>query len=202
MRKPDTFVLVVAALSEKLVQKENEISDLLTYNQQQRQELEDTERTISDLRQECQEMWDAREENRTLNDRISYISSKLESYEYMRTQNAELYQRVRTLENENYKLRFGGATPEETATAYMKDQGVAEWSSNRIGVIKNVRQITHWGLKEAKDWCDAYVQPQPATIGDIIRQKLGSVPKPSEAAPTDDNVPGTLPSSSQDRKAV
>lgn len=63
---------------------------------------------------------------------------------------------------------------------------LARFHSEKIAIIKRVREITQWGLKESKDFVESYPWPQQAhgeiaidsvpsdTIADIIRQKLGA----------------------------
>ena len=59
MPKPDTFVMMVAMMSEKLVQKENECFELRTHISDDHAEMDEMQRTITDLRRqvetECEE---------------------------------------------------------------------------------------------------------------------------------------------------
>jgi uncharacterized coiled-coil protein SlyX len=148
-----TLLVLVSTLAEKVsVQElvcegyERVNADLQTHIDRHHLDLDDMQFTISDLRRQLEE--------------------KYESMERMRTQNNELYAQVRKLQSDNYKLTYGGQTPEETANAYMARQGVEVCNrpyvspdvlSGRIAAIKVVREITGWGLKESKDFVEAYM---------------------------------------------
>lgn len=135
MNKPDTFVLIVAAMAEKLVEKEAQIS---TYHD----EMNDMERTMSDLRQENRRMYD-----------------QVDKLPYLHSRNEELQHMVDKLRRQVHALQFAGKSPEETAIAYMNAQGIHLWHTNSwIACIKEVRQLTQWGLKDAKEWCETYIE--------------------------------------------
>jgi len=156
--KPDTFVLVVAALSEKMVQKENECVELRDHIASDHASMDDMQRTITDLRVQCERLQDKADDVDYFRTRYQDMSHKMEGYEHLRSQNAELWEQVRVLKMENHKLRYGGQTPEETANNYMLSQGRQVWErGDRIQCIKEVREVSGWGLKETKDWCEAYI---------------------------------------------
>ena len=98
------------------------------------------QRTITDLRTRLDTMYD-----------------KVAEMEYIRSRNAELENLNAQLRRDNHKLRFDGLSSEECAKAYMEGQGKAEWhNGNKIACIKGVRECTGWGLKDSKDYCEAY----------------------------------------------
>jgi ribosomal protein L7/L12 len=158
--KPDTFVLMVAAMSEKMVELENGRVDLLTHISQDHAEMDRMQETITDLRRQaedkCDELSDLRLQVQNLRDTTDRQRFALGDVAYLRTQNVELQARVQKLESENYKLKYDGKTPEEVALQYMVLEGGKVWADGqKITCIKEVRACTQWGLKEAKDWCEA-----------------------------------------------
>lgn len=156
--KPDTFVLVVAALSDKLVEKETEIAEMVAHITRDHATMDEMQERNTHLSNQVDTMYDLREENRSLRSQVTSLRGKAENYDYLSSQNNELHAQVRKLQTEIHKLTYGGQTPEETANAYMLAQGVSKWlEGERIGTIKVVREVTGWGLKEAKDFCDAYM---------------------------------------------
>lgn len=165
--KPDTFVLVVAAMSEKMVEQERTIMELSDHIRGDHEAMDDMQRTITGLRES-----------------LSLISANNENFDYMKRRADELYEQVRNLTIENARLKYGGNTPEETARAYMKAHGVDKWNNpnlGKIGTIKVVREITGWGLKETKDFCEAYMDRHER--GEVSREESGPGTKRSSQSP-------------------
>lgn len=160
MHKPDSFVMMVALMSEKMVQQERVIVDLNTHISDDHAHMDDMQRTITSLKEEREELW-ARCD--TLSNQVRNLAQQSESFDYLKRNHDELYVQVRKLQVENARLMYGGNSPEETANAYMKAHGVSRWNDEnlgKIGTIKVVREITGWGLKETKDFCEAYMARQ------------------------------------------
>jgi ribosomal protein L7/L12 len=164
MGKPDTFVLIVAALSEKLVQKENELGELRTHIASDHEKMDDMQYNLTDLRRECDSL---REENSTYRDRqyrlenqVYDLQNKIHTQDYITAENARMREEL-------LQLKYGNGTAEERARTYMEKEGARQWQAgNKILCIKGVRECTGWGLKEAKDYSEANgptVEPAPKT---------------------------------------
>lgn len=141
------LMVIVTTLTEKITVQdlvcegyEKSLADLQAHIDRHHLDMDDMQFTISDLRRQ--------------------VNTKYEEEERMRTQINELYAQVRTLQTENHKLTYGGQTPEETANAYMQAQGATKWATDKIGTIKVCREVSGWGLKETKDFCEAYMARQ------------------------------------------
>lgn len=165
--KPDTFVIMCAAMSEKMVEQQNTILDLTTHLASHHETMDADQRTISDLRDQLEEVWGLREANERQKRTISDLSYKVEHYDSLRRENERLSAEVRELKLATYKVKYGGQTPEEVANNYMKVEGLQVCNrprspdpnvfSGKIDCIKVVREMTGWGLKEAKDFVEAYM---------------------------------------------
>lgn len=130
----ETLLVIIATLSEKVAIQEL-VCDGYAHALK---ESEEQATTISHLRRNLEEAYDSKD--------------------YLTNQNNTLCAQVRQLQTELHKLTYGGQTPEETATAYMKAQGVDKWEGgNRIGCIKVCREVSGWGLYESKQFCEAYM---------------------------------------------
>lgn len=85
----------------------------------------------------------------------------------MNAQTNALRAEIAKLKQENYMLRYGGKTPEDTATAYMKNHGVEVWGGShedRLKVVKVVQEITGWGIFPAKEFCENYIKRASAEV--------------------------------------
>jgi len=151
----ETLLVIISTLSEKVAVMElvndgyaKVVQGLEAHNDRHHLDLDDAQYTISDLRRQLE---------RVNND-------KDDSSYRIRQENDRLYAEVRQLKQENYRLTYGGSSPEETATAYMQRQGAAVWANGeRIACIKVCREVSGWGLKETKDFCEAYMDRQKVT---------------------------------------
>lgn len=154
MPKPDTFVLVVAALSEKLVQKENECYTLrqeLTSAQEevsyQKDSKEQMYAEVDNLRMQVANLSDANARQRNT---ISDMSYKAENLTYYQDRCAKLEEEVRA-------LKYGCGDPDQRVRNFMLKEGGKLWSEgNKIACIKGVRECTGWGLKESKDYSEVW----------------------------------------------
>lgn len=148
--KPDTFVLVVAALSEKLVQKENECFDLKAHIAADHAEMDDMQRTITDLRAQAEDMYDLRAEKNRLEDKVYSLESKVRNQDYLEAECARLKEEVLT-------LKYGAGDAHQRVRNYMLREGGKVWAAgNKILCIKGVKEVTGWGLKEAKDYVEEW----------------------------------------------
>lgn len=152
--KPDSFVMMVTILSEKLAQKEAECLALQAHISADHEEMDDMQRRLTTKSEECSDLY-TRNDNLVYDiDRLRRENSDLRarqpSYDYYRD-------RCATLEQELLSLKFGGETdPFKRAATYMKNEGGKLWvGGNKIACIKGVRECTGWGLKEAKDYSEA-----------------------------------------------
>lgn len=161
MPKPDTFVLVVAALSEKLVQKENECFELKAHISADHAEMDEMQRTITDLRTQAESRYDELDELRVSNSNLSQDKWRLENQVYDlegRVRNSDyLNAEVTRLKEELLTLKYGVGDPEARVRNFMLKEGGKLWSEgNKIACIKGVRECTGWGLKESKDYSEAW----------------------------------------------
>jgi len=148
MVKPDSFVMLAALMSDKLVQMENTIADLNSHISDDHAQMDEMQNTITDLRRQLEARYDE------LN-RLRQQAGDAAYYE----------QKVRQLEADNAQLRMK-VDPEinERVESYMKTTGVYLWlKGEKIACIKGVRDATRmnsslppWGLKETKDFCESY----------------------------------------------
>jgi len=152
--KPDSFVMMVTILSEKLAQKEAEVLTHLAHISADHEAMDDMQRTLTDKREECENLY-------VKNDNLTYdINSLRRENESLRARQPsfDYYKdRCATLEQELLSLKFGGETdPNKRVITYMQREGGKMWADgNKIGCIKGVRECTGWGLKEAKDYSEA-----------------------------------------------
>lgn len=152
--KPDSFVMMVSILSEKLAQKEAECLALQAHISADHEAMDDMQRTLTDKRVECEDLY-------VKNDNLTYDINRLrrENGDLRAKQdNTTYYQnRCAALEQELLTLKYGGETdPYKRASTFMQKEGGQMWhNGNKIGCIKEVRACTGWGLKEAKDWCES-----------------------------------------------
>lgn len=149
----ETLLVIVSTLTEKItVQSLVEEGHAKVLREKEahiarhRLDLDDMQFKVSDLRRQ--------------------LAKRYDTNESLRSRNEELYAQVRKLQQENYKLTYGGNTPEEIATAYMQRQGVEvcerpyvspDVLSGRIAATKVVHEITGWSLKESNDFVEAYM---------------------------------------------
>jgi hypothetical protein len=150
----DPFVIMVGLLNSKI----QELADQL-----------DASRTLLD---------DARHERGRTEDLEHDLRSAKGEAEYYRkqfNQTCEDHEKLRVSNNalqmELYKYRANDPSIIDRAQAFMlKEGGSLMQQGQKIQCIKEIRTITSWGLKEAKDYVEAWKAP---SIGDIIREKLG-----------------------------
>jgi hypothetical protein len=185
--KPDTFVLVVAAMSEKMVSLENQRYELEAHIRADHEKMDDMQRDLTDKRRECEEAHIARENLSYDIDRLRRENGDLRarqpSFDYYKS-------RCEQLEQELLALKFNGETdPLKRVETYMNGEGGTLWSKGmKIECIKGVRMCTGWGLKEAKDWCEAN--------GGKFAHKVPSLPT------LEDSGPHTKPSQDMVRKSA
>lgn len=149
-----TLLVVVTALSEKVTLLElindgyaSMAEEARTHIDRDHAQMDEMQETISDLRRQNERLYDTIDSMRTGGD-----------LSHLKTDNDKLYAQVRQLKTENHKLRWGGTTPEETATNYMVKEGATVWAEGRkIDCIRVCRDASGWGLKETKDFCEAYM---------------------------------------------
>lgn len=134
----ETLVVIIQTLSEKVEGQALVLGDLTDHIKRDHAEMDDMQFRLTDMSRR--------------------VDEKYHECERLRSANIELCAQVRQLTSENYKLKFGGQTPEETATAYMANQGATLWETgDKIAVYKVVKTVTEWGLRETKDFCEAYM---------------------------------------------
>lgn len=98
--------------------------------------------------------------DRVVEDREYYMNALSKANEDLQTALAELRQ---------YKL--GDPSIKGKADAFMASHPELHDMTHRIACIKEVRSLTGWGLKEAKDYVEAYVKDHPYTgKGDYSKQ--------------------------------
>src|SRR5688572_10123991 len=130
--KPDTFVLTVAAMSEKMVGQANRIFELETHLTAHHEQMDADQRTITDLREQLEEVWNLREQNETQRRTISDLRYKSDNYDNMRRENERLYAEVQYLRTEKVKRDLNIsplATPEEACNTYMLLHGAKVYNS-------------------------------------------------------------------------
>jgi predicted RNase H-like nuclease (RuvC/YqgF family) len=152
--KPDTFVLVVAALSEKLVTLENQRGEMEDHIRADHAEMDVMQGRLTEYSRECESLRDEnsnlRTENYNLKDRLYSLESKVRYQHSLEDECARLKEEV-------LKLKYGSGTPSERVSAYMRTEGERILADgNKILCIKGVKECTGWGLKEAKDYVEAY----------------------------------------------
>ncbi len=157
----ETLLVIITTLSEKVEGQGLLMVELTDHIKRDHTSMDDMQYTITDLRRQLESTTDMSEENYRLRTEVYDMRDKVEHYESMRSRNEEMYAQVRKLQQENHQLTWGGKTPEETATAYMVNQGASVWAEGRkIDCIKVCREVSGWGLKETKDFCEAYMARQ------------------------------------------
>lgn len=164
--KPDTFVMMVAMMSEKLVEKETELGELRAHLAMHHADMEADADLITTLREEHTNLRVQNENLIDANNRqrrtIAELEGKVRDVEWIRPEYERMKQELLT-------LKYGGEKdPHKRAEVYMTREGGKTWASgNKIECIKCVRECTGWGLKETKDWCeqnaDKYL-PKPPSL--------------------------------------
>ncbi len=92
-----------------------------------------------------------RDYDRMVEDRDYYMNALSKANQELQTALAELRQ---------YKVSDPGIKGK--ADTFMADNPHLHDMSCRISCIKEVRQLTGWGLKETKDYVEAYVKEHPS----------------------------------------
>ncbi len=173
--KPDTFVMMCALMSDKMVQQSMTIGSLEAHIVGDHAEMDEMQRTITDLRRQLE----------TANDKLyrmgpdNYYQRRCGELEQV---NSRLYEEVRQLRRKAY------GEGESGARAYMEAEGAKLWETNKIATIKGVRECTGWGLKETKDWCEAYsahkaVFNVPSLPSAEVNEESGPTTKRSQQVP-------------------
>lgn len=138
------LLATLSHLAQELMSAETDIESLSNHISNDHAQMDEMQRTISDLRRRNEEMYD----------KLAYQPDVT----HIKNENERLYAEVRALKSANHKLVYGEQTEEETATAYMVKKGEMLWKAgNKIGTLKGVRDVSGWGLKVTKDWCEAYM---------------------------------------------
>ncbi len=154
--------IILGILSDALREKakiasdlEAEVNSLLLQRRELQEQAEGLQEESYQLRSKLN---DAREEGADAN--------------YYRGRVVELEAKVRQLEEELHLRRYPNeAAVKEAAHNYMQETGqhlvytYVEASAfgnnlgkpNRIAMIKGIREVTRWGLKESKDYVDAWL---------------------------------------------
>lgn len=168
---PDTFVLVVAALSEKLVEKERMCVELADHIKEDHAHMDDMQRTITDLRAQSESKYDEMDELRVRNENLSNdkyrlenrvydMEAKLRNQDYIEAENARMKEELLT-------LKYGVGGPDTRVRNFMLKEGGKLWSEGKkIECIKGVKMCTGWGLKEAKDYSEEWgprYAPEPTS---------------------------------------
>lgn len=153
----DSFIAVIQVLSAKLSEKDSKIQHLET-------RVLELSNDNSDLKDRI---------NRIDNQRADDARSYNDTISHLRTRCDELFAEVQTLRSENQRFKLGvskDATFEHVAKTYMLAEGVKLYHTphneggGKIQVIKHVRNLTVCGLKEAKDFVEAYMRDVIADV--------------------------------------
>lgn len=130
---------------------------------------------ISDLRRQLEENGNyyaeskraIQEENKRLRDQMYDMRPKVEGFDSLKAKYDGVCAELDALRQEHTKLKLGLTgldTNEQVASTYMQRRGLEMWAVNKIDTIKVVREVTGWGLKEAKDFCENYIRNASATV--------------------------------------
>lgn len=168
--KPDTFVIMCAAMSEKMVEQQNTILDLTTHLAGHHEQMDDMQHTITDLRTQLEEKYHLQDQVYELQATVRALRPRAERCDELKNSYDTLYAEVRKLRAEKLRGELNlplQATPEEAANAYMLLHGVKQYDlpyepgspvlGGKIQCIKVIREVTEWGLKESKDFVEAYM---------------------------------------------
>lgn len=160
MRQNADFLAMLTIMTTKLAECEAECVELQDHINRDHTYMDEQARTINELRDQID--FNDRHMRRVRED-------DLRSLDYSRNRIATLEEEVRQVKEELLKLKYGGETPEERANAYMAKEGSRisrilnpKVGEGKIAAIKVVREITGWGLKDTKDFVEAYIQREDA----------------------------------------
>lgn len=149
----DAFVTMLALLNGKIQEQQDTISEL-------RSDVEHKESIIDDLKEDYR-ILDSRYSS-LLQDREHYATS----YERASRMLSEAQDRIVKLEQQLRAYHVQDPALQSKAESLMverhKEFRLAEGAINKIGAIKEVRLITGWGLKESKDFVEAWFAKYPA----------------------------------------
>lgn len=177
------IVALAALLTNEMLNQEERIAhlnDLLTeaneFNRQLEQKVVDLNARLEENASYHSEATAAiKAENVRLRNQLDDWRARIENVGHVASSNNDLRAQVRKLQAENYKLRFGGHTTEEVAQAYMRNQGAETWAQGapaKLNTLNVIREITGWGLREAKDWCEAFMSTHVPTLPDKVEAKV------------------------------
>jgi len=175
------FLTMLTLMTVKLGEAEAECVELRAHIKADHEVMDEDQRTITDLRTQNARMYDIQEENYSLKSRMEDMKYRTENYDSVVRENQRLYAEVRQLQTEKLRRELNIsplATLEEAAHAYMLLKGAKVWTEgNKIACIKVCREVTGWGLKETKDFCENYMS-QNLTVKETLDTFLG--PKDEE----------------------
>lgn len=165
MHKVDPFVMVVAAMASKMVEQHTALtlSDIvISEGREVVDDLVAQNESLSEanahLERECESLRDANFELRT---QMRTYRDKAEDADYWKTAYDNVFAELQTMRIEKRRKELNiapSATPEEAGSTYMILVGRERWENGgKIDTIKEVRQLTGWGLKETKDFCEAHM---------------------------------------------
>ena len=157
----DLFVTVLTALTTKIqdqaatIEVLQETADLVY---ELRSELETV---TSDLNEVSGQLFSANERAR---DRGDYV--------YWKATAERLQEELNLIKLGDEKVRL------QNADAYMAKEGYSQMKGEaKIPCIKAVRALTNWGLKDSKDYCQAWL---PTIVAEVVAD---SIPPSSEMNP-------------------
>lgn len=127
----DHFATMLMILNSKIQQQQEEIEENYAVINSLRNQVDYQERNLETLRQ-------------------AQVPSRIREsdFDFYKSEYTRLQAKIMELQH----------TPEvlAKAEACWNEQGSAQWKAgNKIAAIKLCRETTQWGLKEAREWCEA-----------------------------------------------
>ena len=192
--KMDAFVLVVAAMSDKMVEMATAQFEQEEHLARHHEQLDERARTISSLREQVEDLYAQRDR---LSSQVRDLLEVARERDTYKGDYARLMEECQKLRQENYKWEYGlqGLTDTEAAKSYMNSRGERLWADAKIAVIKVIRQVTGWDLHVAKGWCEAHMGAlQSAQEQKKAEEESGPHTKRSSQVPQGVPMPASLPS--------
>lgn len=144
-----TMMTVLSVLGEKV---QTLRAEMLSETAEQRN-------TIYDLEDQIQAL---KSKNMDLNDQLAGLSSDLDWY---RKTEGEMRERAFKAESELRLFKAAFTDNKDKAAAYMMEKGQYIYQKephntklDNVHNIKTVRELTGWGLKDSKDFCEAWMR--------------------------------------------
>jgi predicted nucleic acid-binding Zn-ribbon protein len=163
----DDFCTMLDVLNRKLQEKNEEVSSL-------RDRFADLDDKLIDKGAEICRLKD---DKQRLQDEVITLRNRCGDYNANETDNRWYRDQYNRLTAELAAYREKDPEIPTKANEFMQKIGIGLMRQGlKIQCIKEVRSITHWGLKETKDYVEDYMKGlPPQTIGDLIKEKLGEV---------------------------